>query len=379
MGNTLTDLAPTLYSAAQEVSNEPFGVVDAIYTDFDNKGVAKGDSVKVPVAPTRAASNFTPAAASSSGSDAIADAVEVSITESRKVSWHLTGEQQRSLANGGTQQEWVRQLIAQGMRTLRNEAEEDAFEAVYKGASRAAGEAGTTPFQSNLDELIDVRKILRDNGAPMSDLQLVVDTAAEVELLKLSVVQQAYAAGSDAERRQGTVGRQFGFRISQSAGISIHTKGNATGYDIAAGALIGDTTLSVDGSDSGTMLAGDIIQFDTDGYNYVVHSNTVDGSATGDIVIGRPGLVAALTAADEGVTGDSYTPNLAFERNAVVGIMRPPLVPANPTITQLPISDGKGMTYLLLDIAQYGQRTWELHLAWGFKTVQPEHVAILMG
>jgi hypothetical protein len=37
------------------------------------------------------------------------------------------------------------------------------------------------------------------------------------------------------------------------------------------------------------------------------------------------------------------------------------------------------MTYLMLDIAQYGQRTWELHLAWGFKSVQPEHVAILLG
>jgi hypothetical protein len=37
------------------------------------------------------------------------------------------------------------------------------------------------------------------------------------------------------------------------------------------------------------------------------------------------------------------------------------------------------MTYLLLDIAQYGMRSLELHLAWGFKTVNPEFSAIVLG
>ena len=64
---------------------------------------------------------------------------------------------------------------------------------------------------------------------------------------------------------------------------------------------------------------------------------------------------------------------------AVVGVMRPPLIPENPTISQMIISDSFGMSYLMLDISQYGQRTWELHLAYGFKVVQPEHVAILIG
>jgi hypothetical protein len=37
------------------------------------------------------------------------------------------------------------------------------------------------------------------------------------------------------------------------------------------------------------------------------------------------------------------------------------------------------MSYLLVQIAQYGQLTWELHLAWGFKVVQGEHVMLVMG
>jgi hypothetical protein len=34
---------------------------------------------------------------------------------------------------------------------------------------------------------------------------------------------------------------------------------------------------------------------------------------------------------------------------------------------------------LLLDIEQYGMRTWELHLAWGFKVIKPEFVATILG
>ena len=126
MPNVFTALAPTLFSAAKEVANEPFGVVAAINTDFDDKGVAKGDTVTVDVAPTRAASDFTPNNIASSGTDATASGIGVQITKSRKVDWNLTGEQQRSLENGGISQDWVKQLVQQGMRTLRNEAEIDA-------------------------------------------------------------------------------------------------------------------------------------------------------------------------------------------------------------------------------------------------------------
>ena len=376
MANTLTELQPILFSAAQTVSAEPFGAVDSINVNFDDKGVAKGDLVKVPVAPTRAASDFTPAATTSTGTDAIAADVEVQITESRKVSWHLTGEQQRSLDNGAASPEWIRQMVAQGMRTLRNEAEVDCVAAIYKGASYATGTAGTNPFASALSPLADLRKILRDNGAPMADLQYVMDTTSEANLLKLGVVQSADTAGTDGERRSGFVGRQYGFAMRQSAGIASHTKGTATLLDSAGGSAIGDTSLALDGGDGGTLLAGDIVTFAGDTTKYVV--NTGFTAATGTVVIGKPGLVATLADTVEMTIGNTYTPTMGFDREAVVGIMRPPLMPANPTISQMLISDGMGMTYLLVDISQYGQRSWELHLAWGFKAVQPEHIGILL-
>lgn len=376
MPNTLTALAPVLFSAAQEVSNEPFGVVSSITTNFDSKGVARGDNVIVPVAPTRAASDFTPSNVSSSGTDAVAQNVTVQITKSRKVDWHLTGEQIRTLDNGSDSQEWIRQLIAQGMRTLRNEAEVDAALAIKQGASRAFGTAGTTPFASDLTALTNARKILRDNGAPMADLQMCIDTSASLNLLNLGIVQQAQQAGTDAERRSGILQKQFGFNIVESAGIAVHTKGTGTSY-VTSGSTapaVRDIALV---TGSGTVLTGDVVTFAADAVNkYVVNTGV---AAPGTISLGRPGARVTIATANAMTIGNNYTANLAFERSAVVGVMRPPLIPANPTINQMLISDDKGMTYLLLDIAQYGQRTWELHLAWGYKVVQSEHVALVLG
>lgn len=379
MSNTLTALQPVLYSAAQQVSAEPFGVINSINANFDDKAVAKGDTVSVPIAPTRTPTDFTPANVASSGTDAVADNVGVQISASKKVDWHLTGEQIRSLENGQSDKEWVRQMIAQGMRALRNLAEADACVAIKQGASRAIGTAGTNPFASNIDIIADVRKILQDNGAPLADLQLCINSSAGTAARKLGIIQQAYQAGSDAERRSGELLRQFGFRITESAGIVAHTPGTGAGtYQLNGAHALLAKTLAVD-TGSGTVLAGDVITIangtPADTNKYVVNT----ALSAGNLIIGRPGLKSSHIDNDVVTLAAAYTPNLAFERGAVVGIMRPPVMPANPTIQQMLVSDEKGMTYLFLDIAQYGQRTWELHLAWGFKVVQGEHVALVLG
>lgn len=384
MANTLTALAPVLYTAAQEVSAEPFGAVDAINGFFDNKGVAIGDKVKVPVAPTRAAATYSPTMNlnnGNAGTDATASNVEVEITANRMVSWHLTGEQQRSLENGATDTEWIRQLVAQGMRTLRNEAEAACALAIKQGASRATGTAGTTPFASALTEMTAARKILRDNGAPMADLQLVCNTDAELNLLNLGIIQQAYAAGSDAERRQGKIARQFGFQIGQSAGIAKHTSCTGADYvtDANGGAVPVGTTSWVVDTGTAAITAGDVFTItDAGAHKYVVAADLAT-AATGPLILAKPGLRQAAAQNKALVFSGDYTPTLAFERSAVVGVMRPPLIPANPSIKQMVISDSMGMSYLLCEVVGDGLVTWRIHLAWGFKVVQPEHVALILG
>ncbi|MHA6128910.1 P22 coat - protein 5 family protein [Pseudomonas fluorescens group sp. PF-1] len=376
MANIFTALQPVLYSAAQEVSNEPFGVISAITSDFDDKGVAVGDSVKVPVAPIRAVKSFTPSMAMPTGDDATADGVSVQITNTDYVDWNLTGEQIKSLENAGSDKEWVRQMVAQGMRALRNKAEVAACTAIKVGATRAVGTAGTNPFASDINIIPDVRKVLFDNGAPMADLQLCIDSSAGTSARKLGIIQQAYQAGNDQERRSGDLLRQFGFSIRESAGITAHTKGTGTAY-VTSGSTGIDVPSVALVTGSGTVLAGDVVSFAADTGNKYVVNNGV--AAPGTITLGRPGAQIVIPTANAMTIGNNYVPNLAFERSAVVGVMRAPIIPANPIINQTLISDKFGMTYLLLQIAGYGMTTWQLHIAYGFKVVQGEHVAVVMG
>lgn len=376
MSNTFTALAPVLYSAAQTVSAEPSAVLNAIDLRFDDKGVARGDVVKVPVAPLRASSTFTPAMAHPTGEDAIASTVTIGPLTFDKVSWNMTGEEGLSLDNGGNRAEWVRQLMLQGMRTLRNKAEMAAAVAVKQGASRAVGAAGTTPFGSDINVIAEARKVLQDNGAPLSDLQLVLDSAAGLNARKLGIIQQAYQAGSEQERRSGQLLQQFGFTIGESAGIALHTKGTGASYVTSGSTAPGVTDIALI-TGTGTVLPGDVVTFAADANNkYVVGAGV---AAPGTISLNRPGARVTIATSNNMTVGNNYTPNLAFERSAVVGVMRPPIIPANPTISQMTISDGRGMTYLLIELAGYGMTTWELHLAHAFKAVQPEHIALVMG
>lgn len=382
MATTLTALAPTLFSAAQNVSAEPAGILDAINTTWDDKGVAKGDSVIVPYAPVQATDNFTASNVYPAGGSQTAGGVTVQITQSKKTTGMvLTGEQIRSLENGGNYEEWVRQWAEQSMRSLRNLAEADAANYIKYGASRAVGTAGTTPFATDLDLIVDVKQALRDNGCPFADPQLVINSAAAAKLQKLGIYQQAYAAGSDEERRSGLYKPQFGFQLRDSAGISQHTSGAAASYvtDTAADQVAGTTTILTDtGTDS--ILAGDVFSIaDHGGYQYVVSAACGGDATDGPLYINRPGLRAVATKNKAITFTGNYTPSFAFERSAVVGIMRPPLMPANPTVKTMVISDKFGHSYLMVEIAQYGQIVWEMHLAYGFKVVQPEHVALILG
>jgi len=381
MSNVLTALAPVLYTAAQVVSNEPYACLKGITTSYDDKSVAKGDTVYVPVAPVRALTDFVPAAVTVQGDDSTPTNVGVKITFAKKASWYLTGEQVQSLENGGDNAtEMARQWIQQSMRSLRNFAEADAAVQIKSGASRAYGTAGTNPFATDLSGLTNLYKILKDNGAPMADLQLVIDTTAALSLRNQSIIQMAYQAGSDTERRNGNFLEQFGFTINESAGIVQHTKGTGASYVFNGAHALGAQAITAK-TGTGTVLAGDIMAMGSDTNKYVAVGDPSAAliSAPGTFNIGRPGLKVARADADTMTIGNNYTPNVAFERSAVMGVYRPPFMPENPTITQMKISDQSGLTFLLCEIAQYGQRSWELHLAGGCKVVQGEHVGILLG
>lgn len=383
--NTLTNLIPSLYGALDVVSRELVGLIPAVTVDASANRVAKDQTLYLPVAPASSAGDITPAATPPALAGQTIGSRSVTISKYRSVLFSWEGEEQAAVDAGPGFQSLLQNQFAQAMRVLVNEIEAD-LAGLYAKASRATGTAGTAPFGTAGDysDAALARKILADNGAPLSDLQLVLNTAAGANLRGKQGGRGVDLEGTAALLRQGVLQDIHGFMVRESAQIVNHVKGAGTGYDFAAaGEAIGQTTLSVEGGTVNTtgIKAGDIITHAGDTANkYVVTTGTT--STSGDIVIGAPGLLIAGVDANEITVGNSYAANLAFARSAIVLATRLPVTPVggDAASDRTTVTDpASGLSFDVAIYPGYHANSYEVGIAWGVACIKPEHVAILMG
>lgn len=383
--NTLTNLIPTLRLAADQVARELVGFVPAVLRNSTAEQASLNATIRYPVVSAFTAGNVEAAATGPDPSDVTIGSDTMSISNSRSVTFHWSGEDERGLNNAGYYQQILRDQFAQAMRTLCNEMETDLAE-LYAAASRAYGTAGTAPFGTAGDytDAANVRKILADNGCPMSDLQLVLNTAAGANLRGKQGGRGVDLEGSPDLLRRGVLLDIHGFAVRESAQIQNHTKGGMTGADVnnGSGEAIGQTTITFDGGtvNATGIKAGDVVTFAGDSNKYLV---TTGSTATGgDIVLAKPGLLVAAADTTEITVGNSYAANLAFHRSAIHLVTRVPAMPSggdaadDVTVVQDPISG------LAFQVAMYRQRrrvAYEVAIAWGVKAVKPEFMAVLLG
>ena len=386
MANTLTGLYPVLYNAMNIVSREMIGFISAVSRDATAEQAGANQTVRSPVVPSMSAATITPTNIAATGTDQTISYVDITIDNQRKVSFNLTGEEERALgaSNNAT---IATQRFAQAFRVLANEIEEDLAQ-TYVSASRAYGTAGTTPFATadDMSQLSHVLRILNENGAPMTDRHVVLGPAAVASLLgKQPAMFKVDAAGDDFARRRGIIQDWFGAEIHASGQVQSHTKGAGTGYDVnkTGGYAVGDYTgIVIHGGTVNTtgIKAGDVVTFAGDTNNYIVNTgSTLTGYS---LILNKPGLRIAAADTTELTIGNSYAANMAFSRDAIQLACRVPAVPTggdqadDRTIVQDPVS---GIAFEVAVYRQYRQVTYEVAACWGSKAVKQEHMAILMG
>lgn len=389
MANTLTSLIPDFSEAMDVISRELVGFIPAVSRDSRLDRVALNQNVIIPVTrtPSASATNTPGVNAPDTGDDAV-DNVSVTISKSKHQPIRFNGEETLGLSNAGTFSSILANRTYQAIRKLVNEIEQDLWIAAYKASSRAYGAAGTAPFgtAANMTDFAGVRRILEENGAPTNDLQLVLGHAAIANLRGLqSGLFKVNEAGSADMLRNGMTDRIMGMALRHSDAISTHTKGAATGALInnVSTEVVGETTLTLDTITVNTtgILAGDVVTFAVDSANkYVVNTGLV--ATSGDIVIGSPGVRVALPNDNAMTIGNTYTPNLAFDRGAIMLAARMPAMPqggdqaADVTSITDPIS---GLTFEFALYKQFLQNVIHVRLAWGTKCIKPAHVATLIG
>lgn len=388
MSNTLTDLAADLYKAADVVGRELVGLIPSVTVNAGAEQAAKGDNVRSHFTRTPTVnSSFAPSMTIPEGTDQTVDNKVLQLNQYASVQIPWTGEDIKHVNNGSGFETIYGDQILQAMRAITNTIEAYLAGIIYKGASRAVGSAGTTPFGSNFDLIAELRQILVDNGCPMEDgrSSLVISSTAGTKLRNLANLQKVNESGNDSLLRRGALLDLQGFMMKESAGIGIHTKGTGTAYDInnGAGEAVGQTTLTLDGGTTGAngILAGDVVSFASDTVNkYVVKSGLL--TAAGDIVINDPGLRVAVADAVEMTIENSYTYNVGFHQSAVELAARPVAVPnggdaaTDRMIIQDPFS---GLAFDVSVYKGYKKTMIEIGVLYDAIVWKPQHVAILRG
>lgn len=380
MANTLTNLIPDLYEGLDIVSRELTGFIPAVAKNSSAERAALNQTIRIPIAGGATVGNVTPAMALTEPTDHTITNATISITKSREANFGVIGSEQRGLNNNGAGWQNIQAgLFAQAVRALVNEVEAD-IAATYLATSRAFGTAGTAPFASNLSDMSNIHKILADNGAPMSEKQLVISTTAGVKMRNLTQLTNANQAGSDAMLRQGVLLDLNGFAIRESAQIKTHVNGTGASYTTdTAGYAVGDTVITLI-TGTGTVLAGDVVTFAGDTNKYIVKTGA---SAAGPITLAAPGLRVAIAGSATAMTiGADYEANCFFDRNAIQLITRAPEMPEGGDQAEdstMIIDPRSGLAFEVLMYKGKRKQRFEVSLAWGVANIKAEHSGVLLG
>ena len=388
MSNVLTDLAADLYKSADVVGRELVGLIPSVTVNAGAEQVAKGDTVRSHFTRTPTVnSSFAPSMTIPEGTDQTVDNKALQLNQYASVQIPWTGEDIKHVNNGSGFETVYGDQILQAMRAITNTIETYLAGIIYKGASRAVGTAGTTPFASNFDLIAELRQILVDNGSPMDDgrSSLVISSTAGTKLRNLANLQTVNTAGNDILLRRGALLDLQGFMMKESAGIGVHTKGTGTLYDVnnGSGEAVGQTTITLDGGTTGAngVLAGDIVTFAGDSINnYVVKTGLL--TATGDIVLNDPGLRVAVADTVEMTIGGSYTYNLGFHQSAIELATRPVAVPngGDAATERMIVQDTfSGLAFEISVYKGYKKAMFEIGVLYDAIVWKPQHVAILRG
>lgn len=380
MANTLTGLIPTIYTALDSVSREQVGFIPAVARNSKAEAAALDQNVTAPVAPIAKTVDIVPGPTAAGSAEQTISTVEVKISKSKMAPVQWNGEEQMAMGSAGSYNLLLADQFKQAFRALANEVDQD-IGALYYGSARAVGKAGSTPFgvKEDLADFADARRVLEDNGAPTTDLQMVLGSAAISAIRgKQSVLFKVNEAGSESLLREGTIGRIEGFNLHNSAGIKRVTAGTGSGFLVnkSGGYQVGAQLIAVD-TGSGTVNRGDIVTFAGDTHQYVVAT-----ASASVITLSAPGLLQDLADNTAITLGGNYTANMAFDRHAFLLASRTPAMPDGGDTADdvMNVTDPvSGITFQVALYRQYRQIRYEVGLAWGMAAVKPEHCALILG
>ena len=220
---------------------------------------------------------------------------------------------------------WFMRQTEQAAKALGNDMDGYVHKLIARYVSGGTGTAGTTPFATSGDELAEfftANEALNAGLAPDDNRYVIVNTAAQTNLMKQSAFAAADERGSVVTGLTGQLGRKFGYDFFMSQNVQSIIRGSATATTMGQAAK-GATSFSVDAAGSAGINEGERLTVNSRSYQVV----TGISGASGTITVDRP-LEANIGDNTSIARTASRVNNVALHRDAVTVAMRSPGPPS---------------------------------------------------
>jgi P22 coat protein - gene protein 5 len=384
MSNTLTAIVPKILAKGLMTLRETCVMPQLVNGDYSAEAKKFGATIDVPIPTGQTVTDVTPSNTPPAPASKVIETVQILLNKWKKTEFHLTDKEQREI---DLKQSFFPMQVDEAARSLANQVNSDIL-AEYKGIYGYAGTAGTTPFATTVAGAIDIRKVLGRQLVPKATRRFVINADAEANALGLAAFQDVDKAGSDSVKKEGEIGRKFGFDWYMEDATPTHTAGTITtgliakaATAVAAGikSFLATTAAS---TGAAALLVGDVIAIAGHTTTYVLTANATQAVAATDVTLAiEPALERPLVGSEAITVKASHVVNLGFHRDAFAFANRGVdgnLFTGGSVIQQMtdPLT---GITIALEISRQHHQTVWEFSMLYGCKLVRPALAARLAG
>jgi hypothetical protein len=376
MANSFSVLMTNILMGGLDCLSEEMTLAAKAPKDTSNIAAKPGSTFSVARPTVQTTSSVTPAATPPAPTDVTPVEVTGTLDQWKATRFHVTEKEASEMKDPGVftgmQAKEAARAIAKGVNAYMH--------GLYTKIYGYAGTAGTTPFASNIDAMVDVRRVLNRQFCPEGNRIAILDYDAEAKALKLAQFQAAYNRGNTRSLEKGELGEVMGINWYRDSQVGSHTAGTGSGYLInnGGGYAAGIKTVTVD-TGTGTILVGDIITFAG-----VTGTYTVTSALAANSVSFEPGLEGAV-ADDAAITlKATHVVNIVCDPAAFAVGFRPL---AEQRIEGAPVlGEHMVMTHPTTGIPMrlsyypgYHLAQWEFSLLYGGVIADPRRAARLAG
>ncbi len=245
-------------------------------------------------------------------------------------------EEGKILNSEDSEQGFLPMQLVESVRVMANTMNSHIYSkytGVYNFISKPSAGIGTIcdPFgtgdtnTSGVSAATIARKILNDHRCPRGNRRGILSFNAESALGDLGPASESEKVGIDDAPINNEIGRKFGINWVSDDYIPVHTAGSSYNQvgnvTLNNDELAGSTRISILGTKSGTLVAGDIFTIDGDKQTYCVTGASASYTLhpTNRVVVS---IVPALKVTQRGggqkiTIVNSHTVNLVFHKDAI--------------------------------------------------------------